>query len=387
MPTDQRVEAIEYVKAPTFLRVDPSTGLCVGADQRKENLLINGSFRFAQRQVPGTLTTYSSATARNYCADRWGVTNSTASAQFQRIDASGTPETGLQARFYGTFKKITNAGKVVVSQVVEGVQTMPVRGRTVRLQMKLKASTAMVLRIGLLYLTASGTIDTIPATFVAAAGAAGTDPTWGTNLTAIAPLRSDDVDGGSAAVISGNGLSCSVTTAWQRFGATFLVPSDCLNLVVVVYTNALPAANATFSIAEAGLFDGREIQDYIPRHYQHELMLCQRYFQKSFAVDTAPAQNVGANSGEFDFIAGKAAATAQHGNLILPVRMRAAPTATLYNPAAANAQARNKTGAADCTSTSADVLKENMAHIATTGDATLAVGDLIGVHYALDAEL
>ena len=386
-PTDNRVDATEFVRAPQFLLVDPVTGLDTGLVRRKENLLINGSFRFAQRQTPGTLTTYSNTSGRSYCADRWGVSNGSASTQFQRADASGTPETGLQARFYGTFKKITNATKVIVSQVIEGVQVMPVRGRVVRLQLKLKASTSMVLRVGLLYLTSSGTIDTIPATFFSAAGAAGTDPTWGTNLTAIAPLRSDDVAGGTAAAISGNGLSCSVTTAWQQFGATFLVPASCLNLVVVVFTNGLPAVNDTFSIAEAGLFDGRDLQDYVPRHYQHELMLCQRYFQKSFAVDTAPAQNVGANSGEFDFLAGKAAATLQHGNLRFPVTMRAAPTATLYNPAAANAQARNKTGAADCTSSSADVLKENMAHITATGDGTLAVGDLIGVHYALDAEL
>ena len=50
------------------------------------NYLINGGFDFAQRQPPGTATTYRNLTARSYTADRWAVTNESASVTYQRID-------------------------------------------------------------------------------------------------------------------------------------------------------------------------------------------------------------------------------------------------------------------------------------------------------------
>lgn len=367
--------------AGQFRGVDTAGALLSLSPVRKENALVNGSFRFAQRQAPGTLTTYSNTSGRAFGADRWGMTNENASAQFIRTDASGTPETGLQARYYGTYKKITSTGKMIVSQVIEGVQTVPLRGRTVRLQLKLKASTATTVRVALLQLAAAGTIDSMPATFASAFGADGTDPTWGTNLAKIAPVAVDN------ATIASTGLTCAVTTAWQRFGGTFLIPTDCKNLVVVIFTNAGVAANVTVSIAEAGVFDGGEIQDYVPRPYAQELSLVQRFFQKTFAVDTAPIQNAGVNTGELKGIAGVAAATAQFLPWRFPVTMRAAPTATLYSPAAASAQVYDETAAAVLTASSAAGITENSLHVTATGNAGGAVGDLLGVHVAVDAEI
>jgi hypothetical protein len=347
------------------------------------NGLMNGGFWFAQRQAPGTLTTYSNTSGRTYGADRWGMTNENASIQYQRIDTA-FPETGLQARFYGRFKKITSAGKMVVSQVVEGTDIMPFRGRTVRFQAKMRFSVAasMTVRLGLLYLTSAGTIDTIPAAFVSAFGAAGTDPTWGTNLTAIAPTQ---VDGGS---ISGLGMTCVLTSGWVRYSACFAVPSNCLNLIAAIWTNGLPAANDELNIGEAGLYDGFEILDWSPLLVQRELERCQRYYSKTFAIDTAPAQSVGVNTGEFKFIAGRAGALLENSPSYMraPV-MRIAPTNTAYNPAAANAQVRDETGAVDCSAQAFAGNIDRSVGITATGNAATAVGNLLGVHVSSDAEL
>src|SRR5258706_1784633 len=119
----------------------------------KENQIINGGFDFAQRQTPGTLTTYSNTTGRTYRADRWGITNENASVQYQRVDSIAATETGLNARFYGKYKKITNAGKIIISEVLEATNSGPLRGRTVRLQAKMRFTVAasMTVRLGLLY--------------------------------------------------------------------------------------------------------------------------------------------------------------------------------------------------------------------------------------------
>lgn len=346
------------------------------------NYLHNGGFMFAQRQAPGTLTTYNS-TLRTYAADRWAAVNENASLQYQRVDTSSSPETGLAARFYGRYKKITNAGKFIVSQVIEGVDAQTLRGRNVRFQARLRCSVAssMTVRMALLQLTSAGTVDTVPASIASAFGAAATDPTWGTNLSAITPNLTE-----STGTISGAGITCATTTSWQRFSATFTVPSSCKNLVVVIFTHNQPAANDELNIAEAGLYDGEQIMDWSPRPLQQELALCQRYYCKTFNVDTAPATNIGVNTGEFRFQAGKAAATAELSpTVFFPVPMRQAPgTVTLYNPAAANAQVRDITGAVDCSASAVAGATERGAYVSATGNAATAVGNHLGIHLTFD---
>lgn len=352
----------------------------------KENLLINGDFTLAQRQAAATLTTYSNTTGRTYAADRWGITNENASVQYQRVDSISATETNLNARYYGRFKKITSAGKIVVSQVLEGTNSSPLRGRTVRFQAKMRFSVAgsMTVRLGLIYLTSSGTTDTIPATFVSAFGAASTDPTWGTNLTALAPVT---VDGGS---ISGNGMTCVLTSSWVRYSATFSIPSSAKNVLAVIWTNGQPAANDELNITEAGLYDGAEIMDWTPRLFPQELGLCQRYYVKTFPWDTAPVQN-GGTGGAITGILGKAGATALAALLTwrFPVNMRGTPaTNTSYNPSAANAQIRQTTGtAADLTATALSAANETAINCSGTGAGTGAVGDGVAVHISCDAEI
>jgi hypothetical protein len=352
---------------------------------RDNNVIINGEFDYAQRQAPGTLTTYSNTSGRAYGADRWGMTNENASIQYQRVDSIGAPETGLQARFYGKFKKLTSAGKMVVSQGIESGQMAHLRGRRVRVQAKMRFTVAasMTARLGLLYLTSAGTVDVLPATFVSAFGAVGTDPTWGTNLTALTPVSAD---GGS---VSGLGINCVLTAAWVRYSATFDVPASCKNLIPVIWTNGQPAANDELNVTEVGLYDGEEIREWMPRSQAEQLLLCQRYYVKSFGVDVLPAQNVGVNSGEARSVAGKAGAVANAGYLPVefPVTLFKSPTVTVFNPAAANALARNITGAADMGATAIVGTTASDFYINATGVAATAVGDLIAIHYTADAEI
>lgn len=346
------------------------------------NAIINGELDYAQRQAPGSLTTYSNTTGRTYGADRWGVTNENASVQYQRIDTSAAPETGLQSRYYGTWSKITTTGKLIISQAVESGNCLHLRGRRVRVQMKIKTSAAKTIRIALLQLTNAGAIDVIPVTFLSAFGANTVDPTWGANLAAIVPVTPEN------ATVRGSGLDVVTSAVWQRVGGVFVLPSNLKNLVLVVFSDSQFAAADSVSLSEIGLYDGPEIRQWVPRHQAEQLAICQRYYCKSFNVDVAPAQNAGLAGAVKGVVTVAGAAASVDAGVRFPVQMRAAPTTVVfYNPSAANAFLRNTTAATDATATSGTSLSEAAMEVTATGLAAWALGQGSAVHYTADAEL
>lgn len=348
---------------------------------RGNNLIINGEFDYAQRQTAGTLATYSNTTGRSYSADRFGITNENTSVQYQRLDTSGVPEAGLHARYSGAFSKITTTGKFFVSQVIEAGNCLHLRGRTVRVQMLMRASSAKTIRFWLLQLTNAGTVDTIPATFISAVGANTVDPTFGTNLSKIAPVLVDNC------TIRTVGLDCSVTTAWQRFSATFLLPTDFKNLVLVIGTDSQFVAADVLRMSEVGIYDGAEIREWAPRVQADQLVQCQRYYCKSFAIDTIPAQNAGL-TGAIRGAAGQAGAISfAHLSIRFPVAMRAAPTIVYFNPSVANAFLRATAQATDATATSATQVTADQTEVTATGLAAWVKGDGLAIHFTADAEL
>lgn len=359
----------------------------VMASSVRNNLIINGGFLFAQRQAPGTLTTYSNIGGRVYGADRFWMSNENASIQYQRIDTMTTPETGLSSRFYGKFKKITNAGKIAMGQVMEASDMAALRGKKVRLQVKMRFTVAasMTVRLAMAQLQNAGTVDTVPSgagLFFTAFGADGADPTLGTNLAYIAPTLAEN------GTISDNAVTCVLTGSWVRYSAVFTVPSDCKNLIPMVFSNADLAANDELNCAEVGLYLDEETADWSREVVSEELSKCQRYYSKTFATDTAPATNIGVSTGEHrtpaTFVG---AVTNRMVPWYYPVTMRGTPTLTSFNPGAANAQVRDETNAADCSATAFVGSNDGSTMVTCTGNAGTIVGELLGVHITADAEL
>jgi hypothetical protein len=351
-----------YFKADG-LYIMEDTGAESGPFVIANNRLINGGFDFAQRQVPGTDTTISNET---YGPDRWRCTRENADLQYSRQD--GTAETGITSQYFGRFKKITNTGKFLIYQPLEFGDSVPMRGRLVTFQVKMKASASKTVKIALVELTSGGTADTLPASFVSAWGANTVNPTLGTNLSVV----------GSAA-------SCSVTTSWASFWVTGTIPTNSKNIMVAIWTDSQFAANDTLSIAEAGLYTSGYVSSWFPRPRGQEFLMCKRYYWKSFSPDVAPAQNAG-TSGAIGFIAGKAGAASVFFSNRHDVTMFKNPNVTAYNPSAANAQARDITAATDC-SGSTVASSTDLYTIAATGNAGTAVGNEIRIHATFEAEL
>jgi hypothetical protein len=374
--TDSRIKSVNP---------DGSINSFSGGDDQA-NLIVNGGFLFAQRQTPATLTTYSNTTGRTYGLDRWGITNENASVQVARGDAADSPPTGLGSRHYARVLKITSAGKVILSQVVEGSESMAMRTRRVRVQFSARNVVGShTLRCALIQLAAAGTVDTIPATFVSAFGSVGTDPTWGANLAAIVPTLAN-----SFSSVSGSGLSCTLTSSFRRYGGVFVVPSDAKNLVLAIFTNNQMSAADEFQLADAGLYVGDQERLATAANVHGELERCQRFYSKTFEVDVGPVQNVGSVTGAARYTAPLATTGNQRSpSWNHPVRMRITPTTgALFNPSAANAQARDTAGGAgDCSGTVVQSLNDRSWAVLAVGNSNTAVGNVITVHATFDAEL
>jgi hypothetical protein len=133
---------------------------------------------------------------------------------------------------------------------------------------------------------------------------------------------------------------------------------------------------------------GAEIVDWKDTPLSEDLEKCQRYFYKTFAYATVPAQNAGISTGCIKWPAGVAGAVAGTWNHHpFPVPMWKVPTITLFNPAAANAQVRQISATAgDCTTSSGSEITDRGCAITTTPGATAVIGSILGVHLTAEAE-
>jgi hypothetical protein len=149
----------------------------------------------------------------------------------------------------------------------------------------------------------------------------------------------------------------------------------------------LATNGATFDFTGDQLEPGTIATTFEQSPFGDMLRLCQREFSKSFALGTAPVQSLGTTTGEYTFPATQAGATTNRmGTIYLPVTMRATPTVTTFNPAAANAFVRDEDGAVDCTATSTSA-SDSSIQMGCTGHAAVTVGRKLGVHWTADARL
>jgi len=249
---------------PQYLKVTDYTA------PRTPNILINGGFDFFQRQTPLLNTSI----VNSACwADRWKVQFDTIAVSARRVD--GLSEASLQSLYYGTLAPAAGGKKIIAYQIVEGANSVPLRGKVVSFQIKLKCSVAKTVRVGILELQNAGTMDSIPSTLVTAWNSAGVDPSFGSNVAKI------------------TASSFNLTTSWQTCNVSATIPSNSKNVIVAIWSDSDPGS-VTYSFAEAGLYYGTAEQAWKPGPIQDEMLRCMRYFEKSYNTDTVPGSNTNA---------------------------------------------------------------------------------------------
>ena len=174
--------------------------------------------------------------------------------------------------------------------------------------------------------------------------------------------------------------SGTLATSWN----SYVSANACVGQV-----NLADSTSNYINITGVQLEAGTSASDFEFLPYDVNLARCQRYYQKSFDIGTAPAQNIGIQTGELSFPStkGSSTATTLSQKYNFPVRMRSAPTMTGYNSNATNSQVRDVTASADCSSTSFASNKETGFYVSCTTSASTSVGNYLSIHFTASAEL
>lgn len=150
---------------------------------------------------------------------------------------------------------------------------------------------------------------------------------------------------GASSAVFIEGPVFTLTTSFQKYTATFDIPSlvgktvgatptnDCLQ---VLFDFAAASGYGGQLAGQTGLFEVTLIQfergevatDFERRPEALELMLCQRYYQKSYPITTAP----GSSTNEGRYVWGNGLCTNQITRLVVPFKatMRTVPAVTVY---------------------------------------------------------
>jgi len=148
------------------------------------------------------------------------------------------------------------------------------------------------------------------------------------------------------------------------------------NFVVVTGFLVLPGSEAP----------PKERAPFIMRSADQELLLCQRYYAKSYNQGTNPGTltTQGAMNGTQTSVAG----AVQYFPIILPAVMRTnIAAATIYNPQVANSQVRNLTMGSDWTGTAFWGQGDRYIAISSIAPAGSAVGQSSSFHWVVDGRL
>jgi hypothetical protein len=263
------------------------------------NVVINGGFDVWQR---GTSFSGNSV----YTADRWVSTTDTTTTWTRQSFTPGNAITEYEPTYF--FRSVVSGGAYsVIEQRIEDVRTLA--GQTVTLSFFAKANATKNLWVRL-------------------------DQNFGTSGSTTVSYASLDVK--------------SISSTWNRYTYTFLVPSisgktvganSYLSIQFWFTGGSSGTQTGTFDLWGVQLEKGTIATPFEQRPIGTEISLCQRYFCKSFPIDVAPANNLGTSPGggnqltTYTTTVGNAYASFQR----YPVPMRKAPDMVGFNAENANA--------------------------------------------------
>ena len=320
----------------------------IGFGQAGKNKIINGDFGVWQRGT--TINTGNSDYI--YGPDRWAAffygSNTTTMSQ-QTFTPGAAPVAGYEAQYFARFVS-TNTG-TAFRQSIEDVRTFA--GNTVTVSFWAKAASAI----------------TMTSSYAQFFGSGGSSP------------------------VDVTGSSHSITTSWVRYSGTVTLPSisgktiGTGSALRLVFSAAV--TNTNIDIWGVQLEYGSKATPFetATGTIQGELAACQRYYETSYDIGTAPA--TATETGSYGFCGSTNNSTATYLTYanVYKVTKRATPTITLYD-LNGNSGKVNKVSAVDLSMTA-----NNTGTADRIGQSEFRVYALIGTcagmygHYVASAEL
>jgi hypothetical protein len=300
-----------------------------------KNRIINGGMVIDQRNAGASVSTATLTTV--YSVDRWaGFYSANNKYTMQQNAGAITPPVGFTSYLGATSSAATSLAAsdyYLLSQRIEGYNIADLgwgtaNAKTVTLSFWVRSS--LTGTFGGSFLNSAENRSyvfsySIPVantwTSISVTVAGDTSGTWlTTNTNGISiyfGLGIGSTSSGTAGVWSGS-------TYYSVTGATSVVGTN----------------GATFYITGVQLEKGSTATSFDFRDYGRELMMCQRYFETTFDIGTAPANNLGVGVGEVIFSnpdGGGGFAPNMYFYYPYKVTKRAAPTTTFYNCRSATA--------------------------------------------------
>ena len=268
-----------------------------------DNVLHNADFNLFQRQVPGTLTAFSSL---GYTADRWWAYCETGSCQAAQVAGYTGSQNGLE------IKNTTTLQGVMIGQWVESFQSVNFQSTTVRFQIWVKSSSAQTVQLNVYEW--QGTAD-------APAYTSGKFSVTSHVIT---------YSGTSIASDASTTLSLSANT-WTSVYVEAAVTSSANNIAVAVQA-PIAATTGTLIVSQAQLLPASTtatngISKWVPIPYQLDLANCQRFFSTNCPLGSSPS---GTPTVDRVWTGSPKTRSINWISDSYPVTMRASPTITLY---------------------------------------------------------
>lgn len=354
-----------------------ATAYAAGNGLAFRNRLINADMRIDQRNAGASVT----PTNGQYLVDRWlaALTNASRFSAQQNAGAV-TPPAGF-TNYLGivslTAYAVTASDTFAVQQRIEGFNVADLAwgtaaARPVTLSFWVRSSLTGTFGGAL---TNSAANRSYPFSYAIAAA-----NTWELK-TVVVPGDATGTwladNGVGIALRFGLGSGSNFTAAAGAWGAGNIVQPT--GSVSVVGTNA-----ATWQVTGVQCEAGSVATPFERRPYGTELALCQRYFQKSFPQGTAPVNNIGSTYVQTTLKYGSANAEPQV-QIVFPVAMRAAPTATLYNPFTGTTG--QWSDSANVSANARAITPSEFGMQIDNTDNTLNWNTSAGINYAVTAEL
>jgi len=230
----------------------------------RKNRVINGDMRVCQRTTLGS-------SDDTFTLDRWTVLMEAANGCVVTQETSDVPTDGSK---YAA-KLTVGSGednKFGLATYLEFRDIADLRGKTISLQAKLKA-TAAITDVRMAVLEWTSTADSVTSDVAGTWGSAGTNPALASNWAYL-----------------GTPANLSPTTSWATYRVEGLtVGASANNLAVFIWCEDETTTVTTdyLLITDVQLEEGPTCSGFERRHYAQELALCQRYLQRIGGVSSA----------------------------------------------------------------------------------------------------
>lgn len=261
----------------------------------------------------------------------------------------------------------SGAEKWAFGEFREGRVSVPLRNKPVSLSGSIKTSGGGLTDFRVHVVSYSTAADTPYVVHpVSAWGAAAVDYTPGTGHAIVA----------SVSVVG--------TSSWADFKLeNITVPSNCENLGIVIMTN-----DAAWTSGDWVMFSKLKIESsVVATPFQSPviddiLAQCERLYSTTFALGTAPAENLGSIAGAIMAIADSAPSVSVYWQF--RTKMRGVPTIATYNPTAAGT-AFARVGGSGSAARTIEAEGQNGCHIYSTAGGIS--GYRLAIHASADARL